>query len=178
MGQYMDMILAGAKRARLYAEKLAVGIKAEQAGRKPHFEAGGAPVMVDTNHPLFVFGHLALYPSRIMKFAGLDGATGAAPAGWDELFKAGVPCHDDPDGRIYPKWDAVLAQYYKGTDLMIAALEKTDDKVLTSATPDEKMRERFPQAGAAIAFMLNNHVMMHMGQVSVWRRCFGLPSAM
>jgi DinB superfamily len=178
MGQYLDMMLAGAKRARLYAEKLAVGIKPEQAGRKPHFEAGGAPVMVDTNHPLFIFGHLALYPARIMKFAGLDGAACAAPAGWDDLFKAGVPCHDDPEGKIYPKWDVVLAQYYKGTDLMIAALEKADDKVLTAPTPDEKMRERFPLAGAAITFMLNNHVMMHMGQVSVWRRCFGLPSAM
>src|SRR4051812_19662789 len=177
MGQYLDLVLAGAKRGRIYAEKLVVGIKPEQAGRKPHFEAGGAPVMVDTNHPLFVLGHLSLYPVRIMKFAGLEGGP-AAPAGGEEIFKAGGPCHDDPDGKIYPKWEAVMAQYYSATDAMLAALAKADDKVLLAPTPDEKMRERFPQAGAAMAFMLNNHVMMHMGQISVWRRCFGLPSAM
>jgi hypothetical protein len=174
----MDMMLAGAKRARVYADKLLAGIKPEQAARKPHFETDGVPLMVDTNHPVFVFGHLALYPARILKFAGLDGSALAAPAGWDDLFKAGVPCHDDPDGTIYPKLDVVVAQYLKATDAMLATLEKTDDKVLLAPTADEKMRERFPVAGAAMTFMLNNHVMMHMGQVSVWRRCFGLPTAM
>jgi hypothetical protein len=178
MGQYLDMMLAGAKRGRLYSEKLLAGIRSEQAACKPRFESGGAPVVVDTNHPVFVFGHLGTYPSRIMKFAGLDGSAAASPAGWDGLFKAGTPCHDDPEGKIYPKLDAVMAQYFKATDMMIAALEKVDDKVLVAPTPDEKMRERFPLAGAAILFMLNNHVMMHLGQVSVWRRCFGLPSAM
>jgi hypothetical protein len=178
MGQYLDMMLAGAKRSRLYSEKLLVGVKPEQAARKPHFETGGAPLMVDTNHPTFVFGHLALYPARIMKFAGLDNTAFAVPAGWEDLFKAGVPCHDDPEGKIYPKLDVVTAQFFKGTDAMIATLEKTDDNILLVPTPDEKMRERFPLAGAAITFMLNNHVMLHLGQISAWRRCFGLPSAM
>jgi hypothetical protein len=113
-----------------------------------------------------------------MKFAGLDSTPFAAPTGWEEIFKAGVPCHDDPEGKIYPKLDVVAAQYFKSTDAMFAALEKTDDKVLLVPTADEKMRERFPVAGAAICFMLNNHVMLHLGQVSTWRRCFGLPSAM
>jgi len=178
MGQYMEMMLGGARRGRVYAEKLVVGIKAEQAARKPHFETPGAAQVVDTNHPTFVFGHLALYPARIAKFAGLDGAALAAPAGWEELFKAGAPCVDDPDGKVYPGFDVVMKQYYKATDGLIAALEKVDDKALLAVTPDEKMRERFPLAGSAVNFMLNNHVMMHMGQVSAWRRCFGLASAM
>jgi hypothetical protein len=178
MGQYLDMMLAGARRARVYTDKLLAGIKPDQAARKPHFETDGTPLMVDTNHPVFVFGHLGLYPARILKFAGLDGSALVAPAGWEELFKAGVPCHDDPEGTIYPKLDAVVAHYLRATDGMLAVLEKTDDKVLLAPTGDEKMRERFPLAGAAMTFMLNNHVMLHLGQVSVWRRCFGLPSAM
>jgi hypothetical protein len=178
MGQYVEMMLTGARRGRMYAEKLLAGVKADQAARKPHFETPASPQMVDTNHPVFVFGHLALYPARIAKMVGLDGSSLAAPAGWDDLFKAGAPCHDDPDGKIYPKLDAVAAHFFKATDGLIAAMEKLDDKALLAATGDEKMRERFPVAGAAANFMLNNHVMMHLGQVSVWRRCFGLPSAM
>jgi hypothetical protein len=178
MGQYLDMMLGGAKRARAYTEKLLVGIRPEQGACKPRFETKAGVAVVDTNHPVFVFGHLALYPTRTLSFAGLDGKALAAPAGWQELFAAGVACHDDPDGKIYPKLDVVSAQYLKATDAMIAMLEKADDKVLSAPTPDERMRERFPVAGAAIAFMMNNHTMMHLGQVSVWRRCFGLPSAM
>ena len=30
----------------------------------------------------------------------------------------------------------------------------------------------------ALTFMLTSHFMLHMGQISTWRRCFGLPSAM
>jgi hypothetical protein len=178
MGQYLEMMLQGARRARFYSEKLLAGIKPEQAACKPRFEKTGGPTVVDTNHPVFVFGHLALYPARIAKFAGLDGSALATPAGWEDLFKAGVPCQDDPDRKIYPSLEAVSTHFMKATDGLIAMLEKVDDKVLTAPTADERMRERFPLAGAAIAFMLNNHVMMHLGQISVWRRCFGLPSAM
>ena len=178
MGQYLDMMLAGAKRARLYTEKLVAGVRPEQAARKPRFEADGSPVVVDTKHPVFVLGHLSLYPARILKFGGLDGAGVAAPAGWEDIFKAGVACQDDVDGTIYPRLDAVTAQYFRATDAMLAVLDKTDDRVLLAPTAEERMRERFPMAGAAMCFMLNNHVMMHLGQVSAWRRCFGLPSAM
>src|SRR5438067_2491882 len=113
MGQYLEMMTGGAKRARAYTEKLLVGVKPEQAARKPHFESPAAATVVDTNHPVFVFGHLGLYPTRIATFLGIDGSAWAAPAGWEELFKAGAPCLDDPDGKIYPGLAAVMAQYYK-----------------------------------------------------------------
>ena len=178
MGQYLDMMLMGAKRARLYSEKLLVGIKPEQAARKPHFETDGAALEVDTNHPVFIYGHLSLYPARIMKLAGLDGSALAPPAEWEAVFKAGAPCLDDPDGKVYPGLDAIAACYFSATDGALAALAKLDDKTLLTPTPDERFRERFALTGGAVNFMLNNHVMMHLGQVSVWRRCFGLPSAM
>src|SRR5262249_30647567 len=124
MGQYLSMMVGGARRARLYTEKLLAGIKPDQAARKPHFKTPTSPQVVDTNHPVFVFGHLGLYPARIAKFVGIDGSAWAAPAGWEDLFKAGVPCHDDPEGKIYPSLDAVMAHYYKATDGLLAALDK------------------------------------------------------
>jgi hypothetical protein len=41
-----------------------------------------------------------------------------------------------------------------------------------------RIKEIFPFVGLAINFMLNNHNMMHVGQVSAWRRAMGLPSVM
>jgi hypothetical protein len=35
----------------------------------------------------------------------------------------------------------------------------------------------WPCIGAAFNFLLSGHVMVHMGQVSAWRRCMGLPAA-
>ncbi|MEY4102879.1 MAG: hypothetical protein RL461_81, partial [Planctomycetota bacterium] len=39
-------------------------------------------------------------------------------------------------------------------------------------------KERFPVLGQAVLFLCNNHQMMHLGQISAWRRVMGLGSAM
>ncbi len=56
------------------------------------------------------------------------------------------------------------------------AVERCSDADLaranTAMAPD-----RFPTLGALANFLMNNHVMMHIGQVSTWRRAMGLPSA-
>ena len=40
-----------------------------------------------------------------------------------------------------------------------------------------RSRELFPTLGAVVAFYLAGHVMNHLGQLSAWRRCIGLPPA-
>lgn len=178
MGQYLNMMIDASRRSRGVSEKLLVGIKPDQAARKPHFETPGSPQVVDTNHPTFCFGHLALYPSRMLKVAGLDASLAACPPEWENLFKAGTPCHDDKDGTIYPAFAAVSNAFLKNMDTAFAQLSKLDDSILTQQMPDERYREFFPTVGTGLNFLLNNHVMLHLGQVSAWRRCFGLPSAM
>jgi hypothetical protein len=49
--------------------------------------------------------------------------------------------------------------------------------MLLAQHPDEKARVNWPCIGAAFNFLLSGHVMVHMGQVSAWRRCMGLPAA-
>ncbi len=174
MGQHLDSIIAAARRTRGYADKLLTGVQAADFSKKPRFSG----TIVDTNHPAFVYGHLALYPTRIAPMLGVDGADLAAPAGFEELFKAGVPCHDDPDRRLYPAMETIVGAFRTGYDRLFERAAGVNDSVLLAPTPDARYREIFPLAGAAAIFMLNNHVMVHMGQISVWRRCFGLPSAM
>jgi hypothetical protein len=178
MGQYSEMITAAARRTRAFADKLIVGVKPEQAARKPRFESPGVAVVVDCNHPTWVFGHLSLYPNRMMTFCGLETTAVSPAAGWEDLFKAGTQCQDDPKGTIYPAWSEITAAYFKNTDLLLAAVPALDDKVLLREFPEPKYREFFPTIGTGLTFMMNNHVMMHFGQISTWRRCFGLPSAL
>ncbi|MBL8999668.1 MAG: DinB family protein [Phycisphaerae bacterium] len=170
----MELILAPALRTRGYTEKLLVGIGADQAARKPR--VGGA--IIDTNHPAFIMGHLGLYLARLMTITGQDPAPVAAPAEWEALFKAGAECCDDPEGAVYPAFGALTSHYFSATERAIATLRTLPDSILLQPTPDEKARQNFPFVGVLVNFLLNNHVMMHMGQISVWRRCMGMPSAM
>ncbi len=173
MGQYAQLITAAGKVSRVYAERLLVGITAQQFARKP--AVGGKTI--DANHPAWVFGHLATYPAKVAGTVGLDGSKLAPPANFDELFKDGTPCQDDATGSIYPAMAVITGAFFQAHDGLFEVLGGIDDAKLIQPTPDEKARLRFPLVGGRLLFMCNNHIMMHLGQISTWRRCLGLPPA-
>ena len=160
---------------RMYAERLSKGITPEMAARKPSWGYEGAEI--DCNHATFCYGHLAIYPARIFTLAGKDAKVVAVDPKFEALFKAGATCVDDPHASVYPHWEKVASMFFHGYDKAIEVAAKMDDKLLATAHPDPAVRERFPTIGAATNFLLNNHVMMHLGQVSTWRRAMGLPAA-
>jgi len=173
MAEFAQIIVAAAKVSRGYAERLLAGVTAQQFARKPVF----GPTTVSCNHPAWVYGHLATYPAKMAAMVGMDPAGMAAPVGFEELFKDGTECKDDPQGVIYPGMGVVTAAFFKAHDALYETLGGVDDAKLLAETPDEKARARFPRVGARLLFMCNNHVMMHMGQISTWRRCMGLAAA-
>lgn len=177
MGQFAELIVASARRSRSYAERILKGVTAPDFARKARFEDKGRLVVIESNHPAWAFGHLGLYPARVLEMLGLDGSKVAAPAGYEGLFKDGTACQDDPTGKIYPAMESVTAHYFRATGVVLDTVVRLDDKALLAATVEEKYREAFPLVGGRVNFMLNNHVMMHLGQVSAWRRCMGLPPA-
>jgi hypothetical protein len=161
-------ILPGAKRSHGYAQTLLPGIDPEAAA--------SFPKGVKTNHPTFVYGHLAIYPDRIFKLMGRDDL--AKPdARFDEAFSPLAECEHDPSGAKYPKFSEVTSRYTERTEALLKFLETADDETLAAANPGP-MKEMFPTVGAQIAFMLQAHTMMHLGQVSAWRRMMGLGEAM
>jgi hypothetical protein len=174
MGDYATILISGAKRARAYSELMLQGIDASHAAKKP---AGAGGKLIDTNTPSFVYGHLALYPARILTLLGKDASAIAAPEAWHDLFKAGAPCLDDGTSA-YPSFSTLTAHYFRATDAAIDTLARTPDVMLLAMHPDEKARANWPNIGSAINFLLSGHVMVHMGQVSAWRRCMGLSAAM
>lgn len=158
-----------------YAELLLKGIKPEWMAR---FAAPGGHI-IKSNHPVFVFGHLSLYSSRMMELIGQPAGVTARPEGWEGLFKAGVACQDDPAVTIYPSHEKVIKQFFDGYRAVIGAVEATDDAVLSRPNPAEgRFKEMAPTVGAAVAFLLGGHPMSHLGQLSAWRRAYGLGEAM
>lgn len=172
-----DVAIA-ARRTLGYAEKLLVGIEESKAASFPRFATSPAETVIRTNHPVFVYGHLALYPARMLEMAGLDASSIAAPESWATLFAAGVECEDDRAGTKYPRLGEVTRSFMTWQTAAIDRLSVVPQEVLEREMPVERMRASFPTVGAALVFLLNNHVMMHLGQVSAWRRCMGLPPAM
>ncbi|MBX3353430.1 MAG: DinB family protein [Phycisphaeraceae bacterium] len=162
-------IIPGAKRSHGYAQTLLPGIDPKAANLMPKG--------VKTNHPTFVYGHLSIYPDKLFPMLGRPDLVKGNPARYDELFSPYAECEHDPEGTKYPSLDEVAAHYNERTSALIEFLGGVNDEVLASANPGP-MKEMFPTIGSQVAFMLQAHTMMHLGQVSAWRRVMGLGEAM
>lgn len=135
--------------------------------------------IVKCNHPAWVYGHLAMYSSSMLELMGLPVGISARPEGWYELFKNGTACTHDPSGTIYPAMGLVSGHYLSGYKLVLGALPDVSDDTLLKPNPmGGRMTELLPTVGAAVNFLISGHPMNHLGQISTWRRCMGLPSAM
>jgi hypothetical protein len=128
------------------------------------------------NHPAFCVGHLAIYPDKALAMMGRHDLVRPLPID-ESVFKDGAPCVEQ-DGR-YPSKEILLPLFLDRYTVLIGALQEFPEARLADLNPMEgRMREMFPTLGAVLNFLLNNHVMMHLGQVSAWRRLAGLGSAM
>lgn len=175
MGTVGKAIAGAGNFSVMYGETLLKDIKADQFARKPVVNGK----TIDCNHPAWVYGHLAMYAGRICEMTGIPAGPTAVPPGWDELFKNGTACIDDPTGTKYPKIETITRHYIDGYKYVISKLPEVDDAVFAKPNPmTGRMAEMAPTLGGAIAFMMSGHPMSHLGQVSTWRRCVGLGSAM
>lgn len=174
MGQVGTLIAQSAALTTAYAERLISGIAPASFAR---FAAPGGQV-IRSNHPAFIFGHLGLYPSRIMQTLGKPPGETAYPPQWDALFKAGVECQDDPNGTIYPPMSELTGAFMRSYKAALGAIAEASDAQLLAPNPTEgRLRELFPLTGAMFSFYVGGHPQMHFGQISAWRRMMGLPPA-
>ncbi len=182
MGQVGKMLEVMAARMTGLSEALLKDVKPADFARQPIAAAGsigaGGSGLIKTNHPAFVYGHLSIYPARMMEFMGLDASKIQPTQRYQDLFSHGKECVHDPEGATYPAMVEIVPLFRHGHEAVIAALAGVDDAVFARDTPHEGMRARFPTVGSAVGFLLCSHTMMHLGQMSAWRRCMGLGSAM
>lgn len=155
-----------------YAERLLKGVSAERFARLA--APGGTPI--DSNHPAFIFGHLSLYAPKVLVQIGYPAPP--VPDGFELAFSKDAACRDDPDGDLYPPMDEVLEFFREGYRMTTAALRGVPDDILEQPNPSEgRMRDLFPTIGSVQAFYCGGHMMLHIGQMSAWRRMEGLGPA-
>ena len=171
------MIADSAVRGLQYAEGLVADIPANQFSAMARLIDGdGRETVVDANHPAFIFGHLALYPSRIVEELGGDASAVKPDDGEQALYSRKVQCVDDPAGGRYEAKKILVPRLMERYRTAIDALRAADDDRFRGANPNEAMRGKFPTIGAMHAFYVGGHFMIHMGQISTWRRVMGLGS--
>lgn len=159
----------------MFGESLLKDIKKETFARKPVVNGR----TIDCNHPAWCYGHLAIYAARVCEWAGIPAGPAAVPAGWEEQFKNGTKCVDDPTGTIYPPMETITSHFLSGYKHVIGKLPEVDEALFARPNPaGGRMSELAPTMGGAINFLVTGHPMSHLGQVSTWRRCMGLGSAM
>ena len=155
-----------------YADRLLRGVAAD---RFPRFAAPGG-VVVTSNHPAFIYGHLSLYAPKILRQIGHPAP--AVPDQFEVRFSKDAACVDDPDLDLYPSLAEVVEFFTEGHRMVSGALRSTPDDVFQQPNPAEgRMRELFPTIGSVQAFYCGGHMMMHLGQMSAWRRMEGMPAA-
>jgi hypothetical protein len=169
------LILAMQERTAGLAEALAGGIDASRASQKPTMDGK----VVDCNHPTFVYGHLSIYPQMIMESLGAEPGSAGVPESYTKLFMHGAECQHDPEGSIYPDFEEVRATFKRTYGAVREHLATLDEETLNQAiTSNDRLREVFGTCDAMSLFMLHDHYMFHLGQLSTWRRCMGLGSVM
>jgi len=174
MGTVGKTIAGAGNFSVMFGETLLKDVKKELFARKPVVNGK----TIDCNHPAWVYGHLAGYPAKVCEWTGIPLGPAAVPAGWDELFKNGTKCEDDPSGTIYPPMETIINHFVTASRYVLSKLPEVDDAVFAKPTPATgRMAEIAPTLGGGANFMLTGHAMSHLGQVSTWRRCQGLGSA-
>lgn len=157
-----------------YAERLIGDIPEDRFARTA--SPGGETV--ESNHPAFIFGHLSLYPDKVTELLGSSREKTQPPEGFEAVFSKTAKCVDDPDGTIYPSRDEILAFFRQSYPAAIEAIAGASEEVLGGEIPvDTPMKEVVDTLGGLINFYMTSHVMVHMGQLSAWRRMENLPPA-
>ncbi len=173
MSRSLGNVIADSLQVSLgYADRLLKEVPAERFGR---FAAPGG-VVVASNHPAFVYGHLSLYAPKVLLQIGHPAPP--LPDQFEVRFSKDAACADDVDGDLYPARDEIVDFFREGYRMVMAALRSTPDDAFEKPNPATgRMKDLFPTIGSAQAFYCGGHMMMHLGQVSAWRRMEGLGAA-
>ena len=157
-----------------YAERLLAGVTPDKFARLA--STGRSPIR--SNHPAFIYGHLSLYAPQIVAHLDGDVSNLQVPDGFEEVFSMKATCQDDPDGKIYPAMAEVTDFFFNGYRKAAEALRGADDDAMQQPNPSTgRMGEMFPTIGSMLAFYAGGHLMLHLGQMSAWRRMVGLGPA-
>ncbi|MEZ6059450.1 MAG: DinB family protein [Planctomycetaceae bacterium] len=161
----MKSVITAFHFTRRYCELLLADIDDAQMTNLPH------PGM---NHPAWIVGHVALAADLGAQLLGEDMATDEA---WMAMFGPGSTPVDDRSK--YPSKADLLAMVTRTYDRLLDLLEAADPET-TLLQPNQTpfFPDQFPTTGDLLTHLMTTHAMLHLGQLSAWRRCAGLNSVL
>ncbi len=121
------------------------------------------------NHPAWVFSHLNIYTPICVALC--RGVPFADPI--DHQF--GQKSEVSPDPSIYPPSTQLTATFQSLHAEAESALAQVSDDILARPNPLDRWRAVHPTVGDQLMTLMVKHEMGHLGQLSAWRRAFGMP---
>jgi hypothetical protein len=120
------------------------------------------------NHGAWTLGHV------IFSCQGIAAELGAKqwlPEDWESRF--GYGSTPSSDSSLYPEKSEMLSLLADAASRLRQTLRAADDSVLRRSLPDEYL----PTMGHLLIQVVVGHTAYHVGQLAVWRRAIGKPSA-
>jgi hypothetical protein len=121
----------------------------------------------NSNHALWIFGHILYCRLSVLKFLGrYEGQNEDRTRPWLHLFKRGATRED---ASAYPAWSDLHAAWQEITPILHQALEEATDELLDQPAPEGVPSADKKISGVVRFFVL--HEMYHIGQIgylSAW----------
>lgn len=157
-----DMALKSSQFQLDYCESLIANIDDERFAFQP---------LPGVHHPAWIVGHLAVVIDFVPALLGQEKAL---PDSWRALFGPGTK--EQADRSLYPSkaelWEALVRGHQRAAEVVAAA----PTEVLGQPNPTGVERlAGFKTVGELVFALLTSHEAIHLGQLSFWRRCVGLP---
>jgi hypothetical protein len=124
------------------------------------------------NHPAWILGHLAICTDYAAKLVGLPRV---CPAEWHKQFGPGSTAI--PDRAAYPSKDDLLKALANGHERVAAGVANADPNAMRQPQ-SLVLQQHFPTVADMIGHLMTTHPCAHLGQLSAWRRYYGLPSVL
>lgn len=129
--------------------------------------------MAGVPHPAWVVGHLAIAADAVL---GCLGEKPVCPQEWWRNFGPGSVVQ--PDRAAYPSKAELVDAVDRGFGGVVEAAGRAAPELLAKPQNLKFYREECPTVGDLVAHLMTTHAFLHLGQLSVWRRMMGLPSAL
>lgn len=121
------------------------------------------------NHPAWTLGHVCCGHHFVLT---LLGESSGVPKLWLETMNMGsTPVSDR---SAYPAQDELWERYKAGHVSIERAVRAADAASFARENPVEAARSYFPTIGHGVAYFLQTHEPIHLGQLAVWKRAAGL----
>jgi len=152
--------------AKLYA--FALGYARMQASDIDDAKMNHQP-FPGANTPLWILGHLAVCTDY---GASVFGQPFKCPNDWHKSF--GMKSLPAAVAAPFPKKDELLQALATGHERLTQLAIKADPAALAAPHTVEVLKNTpIKTVGDALAHLMTTHEMMHLGQLSAWRRAMG-----